>query len=61
MAKPDADYPPWLWTILGEGKVSDMANEPRPVGREGQKFDFAKEKKLLGAVCVVHGLGMRLG
>jgi len=50
IAKPDADYPPWLWTILMDGKLSDLANEPRPVVREGQAFDFTKEKKRLRAV-----------
>ncbi|CAD6571752.1 MAG: hypothetical protein TREMPRED_000361 [Tremellales sp. Tagirdzhanova-0007] len=52
IAKPDVEYPAWLWTILAEGKVSDLAKEPRQVMREGQEFDFERERKRLAAVCV---------
>ena len=60
IAKKDIDYPPWLWTILTEGKVSDLAKEPRQLVREGQEFDFDREKRRLAAVLVgVSDLGCR--
>ena len=55
VALPDEEYPSWLWTILSDEKVSDLANEPRQPMKEGRDFDFRREKQRLRAVSVCIG------
>jgi large subunit ribosomal protein L54 len=52
IAKPDEDYPGWLWTLLDGGKTIDMAVAPRPTAAEmaSPGFDFEMERKRLRAV-----------
>ena len=51
IAKPDDEYPPWLWELLDSPKAIDLADLPRDAYKKNGKIvDFAKEKKRLAAV-----------
>jgi large subunit ribosomal protein L54 len=50
VAKPDEEYPEWLWTIIPTAKKSELATQPKQIPKKGHEFDFVQEKKRLRAM-----------
>lgn len=50
VAKPDEEYPAWLWNLIPTGKNSDLAEQPKQVVKKGETFDYAAEKRRLKAM-----------
>ncbi|KAK1921617.1 60s ribosomal protein l37, mitochondrial precursor [Papiliotrema laurentii] len=50
VAKPDEEYPAWLWNLIPTGKNSDLAEQPKQVVKKGETFDYAAEKRRLKAI-----------